>query len=225
MNHRRARESGRPRQTRAGSGKAAVRSGRRSARPQPSAKSGSRKWGLGAWGRAPLRLLPQWEHSSPAQIRATFGSADFLAGNRVVFDIKGNAHRLVAQVKYAPLFLVFVRFLGTHAEYGRINRELGIPAEVLIAEHRATRRISPRLGAQSRMKHVRGPFRRTAAAPSSDSIQRRRRVSAPRCCPSHCASSVQTRATPAAPCPEQCPYWLTRPKRNPAKQNLDNGKM
>jgi mRNA interferase HigB len=59
--------------------------------------------------------------SSPAQIRATFGSADFLAGNRVVFDIKGNAYRLVAQVKYAPLFLVFVRFLGTHAEYDRID--------------------------------------------------------------------------------------------------------
>jgi mRNA interferase HigB len=59
--------------------------------------------------------------SGPAQIRATFRSADFLAGNRVVFDIKGNAYRLVAQVKYAPLFLVFVRFLGTHAEYDRIN--------------------------------------------------------------------------------------------------------
>ena len=59
--------------------------------------------------------------SGPAQLRATFGSADFLAGNRVVFDIKGNAYRLVAQVKYAPLFLVFVRFLGTHAEYDRID--------------------------------------------------------------------------------------------------------
>ena len=59
--------------------------------------------------------------SGPAQVRATFRSADFLAGNRVVFDIKGNAYRLVAQVKYAPLFLVFVRFLGTHAEYDRID--------------------------------------------------------------------------------------------------------
>jgi mRNA interferase HigB len=39
----------------------------------------------------------------------------------VVFDIKGNSYRLVAQVKYAPLFLVFVRFLGTHAEYDRID--------------------------------------------------------------------------------------------------------
>jgi HTH-type transcriptional regulator/antitoxin HigA len=36
----------------------------------------------------------------------------------------------------------------------RINRELGIPAEVLIAEHRATRRTSPRRGIKSRTKRV-----------------------------------------------------------------------
>ena len=59
--------------------------------------------------------------SGPAQVRATFRTADFLSGNRVVFDIKRNSYRLVVQVKYAPLFLVFVRFLGTHAEYDRID--------------------------------------------------------------------------------------------------------
>ena len=66
-------------------------------------------------------MVEKAARSGPAQVRATFGSADFLAGNRVVFDIKGNAYRLVAQVKYAPLFLVFVRFLGTHAEYDCID--------------------------------------------------------------------------------------------------------
>jgi mRNA interferase HigB len=59
--------------------------------------------------------------SSPAEVRAAFGSADFLANNRVVFDVKGNTYRLIVQIKYAPLFLVFVRFLGTHAEYDRID--------------------------------------------------------------------------------------------------------
>ena len=52
---------------------------------------------------------------------AVFGSADFLANNRVVFDIKGNTYRLITQVKYAPLFLVFIRFVGTHAEYDRVD--------------------------------------------------------------------------------------------------------
>jgi mRNA interferase HigB len=59
--------------------------------------------------------------NGPAELRATFSSADFLPNNRVVFDIKGNSYRLVAQVKYAPLFLLFVRFLGTHADYDRID--------------------------------------------------------------------------------------------------------
>lgn len=49
------------------------------------------------------------------------GSADFLADNRVVFDIKGNTYRLVVQIKYGPLFLVFIRFIGTHPEYDRID--------------------------------------------------------------------------------------------------------
>ena len=59
--------------------------------------------------------------SGPADVRAVFGSADFLANNRVVFDIKGNTYRLVAQIKYGPLFLVFIRFVGTHAAYDRID--------------------------------------------------------------------------------------------------------
>jgi mRNA interferase HigB len=56
----------------------------------------------------------------PADVRRVFGTADFLAGNRVVFDIKGNSYRLVVQIKYAPLCVVFIRFVGTHAEYDRI---------------------------------------------------------------------------------------------------------
>lgn len=41
--------------------------------------------------------------------------------NRVVFDIRGNNYRLIAKIKYAPLFLVFIRFVGTHAEYDRVD--------------------------------------------------------------------------------------------------------
>ena len=59
--------------------------------------------------------------ATPAEVRSAFGSADFLADNRVVFDIKGNSYRLVVQVRYAPLFLVFIRFIGTHAEYDHID--------------------------------------------------------------------------------------------------------
>ena len=57
----------------------------------------------------------------PQDIKATFRSADFLPGNRVVFNIKGNAYRVVVQVKYRPLYLVYIRFVGTHAAYDKID--------------------------------------------------------------------------------------------------------
>ena len=75
----------------------------------------------------PLRLwfavVAKARWSGPADVRRVFGTADFLADNRVVFDIKGNSYRLVAQIKYAPLCIVFIRFVGTHAEYDRIDAE------------------------------------------------------------------------------------------------------
>lgn len=59
--------------------------------------------------------------TGPAEVRARYGSADFVAGNRVVFNIRGNNYRLVVAVKYAPLFLVYIRFVGTHAEYDQVD--------------------------------------------------------------------------------------------------------
>ena len=61
-----------------------------------------------------------WE--TPAAVRAQFASASIIAGNRVVFNIKGNNYRLVVRIDYAYR-MVFVRFIGTHAEYDRINAE------------------------------------------------------------------------------------------------------
>ena len=51
-----------------------------------------------------------------------FGTADPVGGNRVVFDIKGNKYRLVVKIHYNT-GVVFIRFIGTHAEYDKINAE------------------------------------------------------------------------------------------------------
>ena len=59
--------------------------------------------------------------TGPTDIRATYPSASFLANDRVVFNLKGNSYRIVVQVKYGPLFLVYIRFIGTHAEYDEID--------------------------------------------------------------------------------------------------------
>ncbi|GAC1518545.1 MAG: type II toxin-antitoxin system HigB family toxin [Polyangiales bacterium] len=56
---------------------------------------------------------------APKDIRAAYRSADFV-GDRVVFNIGGNKYRLVVHVSYAA-HLVFIRWVGTHAAYDRID--------------------------------------------------------------------------------------------------------
>jgi mRNA interferase HigB len=57
---------------------------------------------------------------SPADIKAVYRSASFIANNRVVFNIKGNRYRLVVVAKY-QYDIVYIRFVGTHEEYARID--------------------------------------------------------------------------------------------------------
>jgi mRNA interferase HigB len=58
----------------------------------------------------------------PADIRAMFGSADFIADNRVIFDVGGNKYRIVVHISYA-YGRVLIKFVGTHAEYDDIKPE------------------------------------------------------------------------------------------------------
>ena len=59
---------------------------------------------------------------SPSDIKRKYRSASFLQNNRVVFNIGGNKYRLIVKIRY-DLGIVFVRFIGTHAEYDRIDAE------------------------------------------------------------------------------------------------------
>jgi mRNA interferase HigB len=58
--------------------------------------------------------------SKPTDIKEVFRSADILANDRVVFNISGNKYRLVVAVHYRGR-RVYIRFIGTHAEYDRID--------------------------------------------------------------------------------------------------------
>lgn len=60
-----------------------------------------------------------WEHF--AEVRTQFGSASAV-GERVVFNIAGNKYRLVAYISYA-FYTVYIRFIGTHAEYDALDIE------------------------------------------------------------------------------------------------------
>lgn len=60
---------------------------------------------------------------APADIKAQFGATvDFVGDNRVIFDLAGNKYRLIVHVSYA-FKRVLVKFIGTHAEYDKINAE------------------------------------------------------------------------------------------------------
>jgi mRNA interferase HigB len=71
---------------------------------------------LRAWYAIARRAV--WRR--PAEIKANYRNASFTANNRVIFNIKGNAYRLVTAVHYNR-GLMFVRFVGTHREYDSID--------------------------------------------------------------------------------------------------------
>jgi mRNA interferase HigB len=59
---------------------------------------------------------------TPADIKEAYRNASFAGNNRVAFNIKGNDYRLVVAVRYSQ-GLIFVRFIGTHRQYDKINVE------------------------------------------------------------------------------------------------------
>lgn len=55
-----------------------------------------------------------------ADIKKTFNSVDNVGNQRYVFNIKGNNYRLVVVIKFTIQF-VYIRFIGTHKEYNKID--------------------------------------------------------------------------------------------------------
>jgi mRNA interferase HigB len=83
------------------------------------------------WNRYPdsEQALKAWfdeaKHArwtTPQQIRNRYASVSFVGRNRVVFNIKGNDYRLVVAVAYR-FQAVYIKFVGTHAQYDRIEVE------------------------------------------------------------------------------------------------------
>ena len=60
------------------------------------------------------------EWNNFAEMKNTFNSVDPAGNRRYVFNIKGNTYRLVAIVLFVPKY-VYIRFIGTHAEYDKIK--------------------------------------------------------------------------------------------------------
>lgn len=71
---------------------------------------------LKAWFHDVVRM--KWQ--SPNDIKQIYANASIIANNRVVFNIKGNDYRLIVHVRY-DIGIIFIRFIGTHAEYDRVD--------------------------------------------------------------------------------------------------------
>jgi len=72
--------------------------------------------------RAWVHVVRGADWSKPSDVKLTFRSADILRNGRTIFDIGGNKYRLVAAIHYRGK-RVYVRFIGTHSDYDKINAE------------------------------------------------------------------------------------------------------
>jgi mRNA interferase HigB len=65
-----------------------------------------------------IALDAEWHNFS--DIKADFPSTDYVGNQHYVFNIRGNRYRLVVVVKFTMGY-VFIRFVGTHEEYDKID--------------------------------------------------------------------------------------------------------
>ena len=81
------------------------------------------------WGKYPGAELPlkvwyvqvkkaEWKTSN--ELKARFGNASIVGNDRVVFNVKGNEYRLIAAIDYRKQ-IVWIRFIGTHKAYDKID--------------------------------------------------------------------------------------------------------
>lgn len=81
-------------------------------------------WNTHPDAEKPLRLWLQIteasEWNNPADLKLSFRSADVLKNSRAIFDIGGNKYGLIAVVLCGK-GRVYVRFVGTHEEYDRVD--------------------------------------------------------------------------------------------------------
>lgn len=53
-------------------------------------------------------------------LKKDFPSADYVGNDLYVFNIGGNKYRVIARIFFKAQ-VVYIRFVGTHAEYDQVN--------------------------------------------------------------------------------------------------------
>jgi mRNA interferase HigB len=80
-------------------------------RDQPAVKAA-----LDAW----FHEVKKAHWASTAEVKRLYSTASIVSSDRIVFNVKGNAYRLVAAVDFEKS-IVWIKWVGTHGDYNRIN--------------------------------------------------------------------------------------------------------
>jgi mRNA interferase HigB len=84
-----------------------------SRRPAPQVSGSGHRWGIFKW--------PQMgEFGWPPGVRQAYATASIVTAERIVFNVKGNAYRLVVSVDFEK-GIVWIKWIGTHQEYDHID--------------------------------------------------------------------------------------------------------
>jgi len=71
---------------------------------------------LGRW----YKRIKKGKFNSLNELKRKFPDVDYIGNDRYVFNISGNKYRLIAVI-FLSTQIVLIRFIGTHAEYIKIN--------------------------------------------------------------------------------------------------------
>lgn len=66
------------------------------------------------------KIVKKAEWKCFADIKKTLNTVDSVGNQRYVFNIHGNDYRVILVVKFM-MGAVYIRFVGTHAEYDKIK--------------------------------------------------------------------------------------------------------
>lgn len=58
--------------------------------------------------------------TNPRDIKKEYAKASILKGGRVVFNLYRNKYRLIVDINYNRQW-VFIRFIGTHEDYDKVD--------------------------------------------------------------------------------------------------------
>lgn len=74
------------------------------------------KAALDAWFDEVKRA--RWQNT--AEVKRAYATASIVTAERIVFNVKGNAYRLVVAVDFDK-YIVWIKWIGTHKDYDRID--------------------------------------------------------------------------------------------------------